>query len=154
VIAETEIAAIMRHLRVVWRAESLIIDMRLRAILRRTGFFAFAGLIAVFGLAMLNVAAYFALAPIWGDALAMLVVAVADFIIAGILIAIGSRETTGIELTLAEELRDQAIEAIEIEARNLAEEVSGAVRRPAEIAGSVGAFLISLILGFLRGRKR
>ena len=153
-IAETEIAAIMRHLRVVWRAESLIIDMRLRAILRRTGFFAFAGLIAVFGLAMLNVAAYFALAPIWGDALAMLVVAVADFIIAGILIAIGSRGTSGIELTLAEELRDQAIEAIEIEARNVAEEISGAVRRPAEIAGSAGAFLISLILGFLRGRKR
>jgi len=104
VIAEDEIAAIKRHLRVFWRAESLIIEMRLHAVMRRTGFFAFAGLIAVFGLAMLNVAAYFALAPIWGDAPAMLVVAVADFIIAGILIAIGSRETSGIELTLAQEI--------------------------------------------------
>ena len=153
-IAETEIAAITRHLRVLWRAGSLIVEMRLRAITRRTGFFAFAGLIAVFGLAMLNVAAYFALAPLWGDALAMLAVAVADFIIAGILIAIGSRESTGIELTLAEELRDHAIEGIEIEARNAADEVSSAVRAPISMAGSAVAFLVSLILGLVRGRKR
>jgi hypothetical protein len=154
VIAEDEITAIKRHLRVFWRAESLIIEMRLHAVMRRTGFFAFAGLIAVFGLAMLNVAAYFALAPTWGDALAMLVVAVADFIIAGILIAIGSRESSGIELTLAQDLRDQALEGLEIEARNAADEVSSVVRRPVEMAGSAGAFLVSLIRGFLRGRRR
>lgn len=153
-IAETEITAITRHLRVLWRAGSLIVAMRLRAIARRTGFFAFAGLIAVFGHAMLNVTAYFALAPLWGDALAMLAVAVADFIIAGILIAIGSRASTGIELTLAEELRDHAIEGIEIEARNAADEVSSVVRAPISMAGSAVAFLVSLILGLVRGRKR
>ena len=142
--------AIFRHARVLWRAESLIIELKLRSALRRMGLVAFAGLIAVFGLGMLNVAAYFALRPYWGDALAMLAVAVADFIIAGILIALASREAASRDLEFATELRDQAIEGIEMETKVAADRL---VHRPMEMAGGLSNILFSLLMGFLRGRK-
>jgi hypothetical protein len=144
------LTAIFRHARVLWRAESLIIEIKLRSILRRTSLVAFAGLIAVFGLGMLNVAAYFALAPLWGDALAMLAVAVADFVIAGILLAIASREPVSRDLEFATELRDQAIEGIELESKVAADRL---VHRPVEMAGGLSSILLSLLMGFLRGRK-
>ena len=50
-----------RHLRILWRAERVIAETRLRILLRRSMLYALAGLIAVFGLAMLNVAAFYAL---------------------------------------------------------------------------------------------
>jgi hypothetical protein len=142
--------AIFRHARVLWRAESLIIEIKLRSAMRRTSLIAFAGLIAVFGLAMLNVAAYFALAPLWGDAWAMVWVAVADFVIAAILIAIASREAASRDLEFATELRDQALEGIETESRVAADRL---VHRPVEIAGGLSSILLSLLMGFLRGRK-
>ena len=93
-VRSKSIAAIKRHPRGLLAGGVADHRDQLRSVMRRTGLFAFAGLIAVFGLAMLNVAAYFALAPIWGDALAMLAVAVADFVIAGILIAIAAATAT------------------------------------------------------------
>jgi hypothetical protein len=141
---------IFRNARVLWRAESLIVEIKLKSALRRMGFVAFAGLIAVFGLGMLNVAAYFALRPYWGDALAMLAVAVADFIIAGILVALASRDAASRDLEFATELRDQAIEGIELESRAAADRF---VHKPVEIAGGVSNILFSLLMGFLRGRK-
>ena len=142
--------AIFRHARVLWRAESLIIEIKLRSVLRRTSLVAFAGLIAVFGLAMLNVAAYFALAPLWGDAWAMLAVAVADFVIAAILLAVASREPANRDLEFATELRDQALEGIETESKVAADRF---VHRPVEIAGGLSSIILSLLMGFLRGRK-
>jgi hypothetical protein len=142
--------AIFRHARVLWRAESLIVEIKLRSALRRAGLVAFAGLIAVFGLAMLNVAAFFAIAPLWGEAWAMLAVAVADFIIAAILIAMASRETAGRDVEFATELRNQALEGIETESRVAADRL---VHRPVELAGGLSSVLLSLLMGFLRGRK-
>jgi hypothetical protein len=144
------LTAIFRHVRVLWRAETLIVEIKLRQAMRRAGLMAFAGLIAVFGLAMLNVAAYFALAPLWGDAWAMLAVAVADFVIAGVLIAMASSESSSRDLDFATELRDQAIEGIEVETKVATDRL---VHRPVEFAGSMSSILFSLLTGFLRGRK-
>lgn len=143
--------AIFRHVRILWRAESLIVEIKLRSAMRRASLVAFAGLISVFGLAMLNVAAYFALAPLWGDALAMLAVGIADFIIAGILVAVASREPVGRDLEFATELRDQALEGIETETKVATERL---VHRPVEFAGSLSGILLSLLTGYLRGRKK
>ena len=143
--------AIFRHARVLWRAEALIVEIKLRSAMRRASLMAFAGLISVFGLAMLNVAAYFALAPLWGDALAMLAVAVADFLIAGILVAGASREPASRDLDFATELRDQALEGIEVETKVAADRL---VHRPVEFAGSLSSILFSLLTGYLRGRKK
>jgi hypothetical protein len=141
---------IFRHARVLWRAETLIVEIKLKSALRRMGFVAFAGLTAVFGLAMLNVSAYFALRPDWGDALALLAVAVVDFVIAGILVALASRDPVSRDLEFATELRDQAIEGIELESRAAADRL---VHRPVEIAGGLSNILFSLLMGFLRGRR-
>lgn len=143
--------AIFRHVRVLWRAETLIVEIKLRQALRRAGLMAFAGLIAVFGLAMLNVAAYFALAPLWGDAWAMFAVAVADFVIAGILVAMATGASASRDLEFATELRDQAIEGIEVETKVATDRL---VHRPVEFAGSMSSILLSLLTGFFRGRRQ
>ena len=151
---EENLNAFLRHLRALWRAESTIAEIKLGLLAKRSGLMAFAGLIGAFGLAMLNVAAYFALAPIWGDVWAMVAVAVADFVIAGILIAVANRQSKEPEIALAGELRDQAIEAIELDARIAVDEVSGFVRRPVQVAGTASAALISIITAILRARRR
>jgi hypothetical protein len=146
--------AFLRHLRALWRAESTIAEIKLGLLAKRSGLMAFAGLIGAFGLAMLNVAAYFALAPAWGDVWAMVAVAAVDFVIAGILILMASRQSKDPEIALASELRDQAIEAIELDARIAVDEVSGFVRRPVQVAGTASAALISIITAILRARRR
>jgi hypothetical protein len=146
--------AAMRHARALWRAEMTMVEIRLGVFAKRTGLFAFAGLIGAFGLGFLNVAAYMALAPGWGDAAAMTIVAVADLVLAGIVLFIATRHARDAELALAEELRDQAVEALELDARIAIDDVTGFVRRPVQVAGSASAALIAIITAILRARRR
>jgi hypothetical protein len=132
----------------------LIAQIKLTALIKRSGLMIFAGLIAVFGLATLNFAAYQALTPIWGEVWALVAVALGDFVIAGILILIAARTSDAPEMPLAQELRDQAIAALELDARLAVDEVTGFVRRPVQLAGSASAILASIITAFLRARHR
>ena len=68
---EDTVRAFQRHLRALLRAELLIAEIKLGVLLRKTALVAFAGVIAVFGLATLNIAAYNVLAPIWGEVWAL-----------------------------------------------------------------------------------
>ena len=52
---------IVRNLRVLWRTDRIIADIRMRHLLVSLGLRAFAALIAAFGLLMLELSAYFAL---------------------------------------------------------------------------------------------
>lgn len=151
---EETLDAVQRHLRALWRAEMLIAQIKLTALIKRSGLMIFAGLIAVFGLATLNFAAYQALTPIWGEVWALVAVALGDFVIAGILILIAARTSDAPEIPLAQELRDQAIAALELDARLAVDEVTGFVRRPVQLAGSASAILASIITAFLRARRR
>ena len=146
--------AVQRHLRALWRAEMLIAQIKLAALLKKSGLMIFAGLIAVFGLATLNFAAYRALSPLWGEVWALVAVAVGDFVIAGILILIAARTSDAPELPLANELRDQAVAALELDAQVAVDEVTGFVRRPVQLAGSASAILAAIITAFLRARRR
>jgi hypothetical protein len=148
------LVALQRHLRALWRAELLIAQIKLAALLKRSGLVIFAGVIAVFGLATLNFAAYRALTPLWGEVWALVAVALGDFVIAGILILIAARTADAPEIPLAQELRDQAIAALELDARLAVDEVSGFVRRPVQLAGSASAILASIISVLLRMRRR
>ena len=56
---------VVKHLRVLWRTDRIIADIRLRHLLVGLGLRAFAALIAAFGLLMLELSAYFALVQIW-----------------------------------------------------------------------------------------
>ena len=151
---DESLTAFLRHLRALWRAETVIAEIKLGLLAKRSGLMLFAGLIAAFGLAMLNVAVYLALAPAWGDVGSMVAVAIGDFVIAGILFVLAGRQTKDPEIALASELRDQAIEAIELDARIAVDEVSGFVRRPVQVAGTASAALISIITAILRARRR
>ncbi len=115
--------SIVRTMRIIWRAELLIIEAKLNVATKRIGATAFAGLIFVFGLAMLNVAGFFALQESWGPINAALGVAAADFLIAILLVLWASRLTTGPELDLARDVRDAGLQELEAKAEDIQEEV-------------------------------
>ncbi|PVB63716.1 phage holin family protein [Labrenzia sp. 011] len=113
----------VRTMRIVWRAELLIIEAKLNVATKRIGATAFAGLVFVFGLGMLNVAGFFALQESWGPIYAALGVAAADFLIAVLLVLWASRMRTGPELDLAREVRDSGLLELEARAETVQDEV-------------------------------
>ncbi|WP_299813266.1 phage holin family protein [uncultured Roseibium sp.] len=113
----------VRTMRIIWRAELLIIEAKISVATKRIGATAFAGLICVFGLGMLNVAGFFALEEKWGPVYAALGVAVADFLIAALLVLWASRLSTGPELDLAREVRDAGLQELEARAGDIQDEV-------------------------------
>jgi len=146
---------VFRHLRVLWRAERIIAETRLRVLLRRSMLYAFAGLIAVFGLAMLNVAAYFFLAAYWGAVWAALAAALGDLVIALIVVLIAFAIRPGPELPAAIELRDVSIEGLEAELGPLQDRfawLSRAARDPFDTV--LPAILIPLITSIVRGLRK
>ena len=114
---------LVRNLRIIWRAELLIIEAKLNIATRRLGTFAFAGLIVVFGFGMLNFAGFFALQEHWGPVQAAVGVAIADFVVAMLLVLWASRLTTGPELDLAREVRDAGLEDLEAKASEFHDEM-------------------------------
>jgi len=110
----------IRHLKILLRAESLIAETKVRGLARRSGLMAGAGVIVLFGLAMLNVAGFFALEPSWGPAWAGLAVAVADLIIALVIVLVALSSRQSVEVKAAETLRDSALEGLEADVRGLA----------------------------------
>ena len=107
----------IRNFRALWRAESIIADLHFRQLLSRLMLKAFAGLIAVFGLLMLNVSAFFAIEQYFGRVWSAASVALFDFIVAGIIVAIATRYPKSRELTLALEVRQEVIQSFESDAR-------------------------------------
>jgi len=78
---------VVKHLRVLWRTDRIIADLRMRHLLIGLGLRAFAALIAAFGLLMLEMSAYFALVQIWSATYAAAALGVANFMIAAALFA-------------------------------------------------------------------
>ncbi len=76
---------------------------------RRLGLLAFAGLIAVFGLAMANVAGFYALQVSVGSVWAAAAVALVDFAIAAIVALLARASAPGPELELALDVRRMAV---------------------------------------------
>jgi hypothetical protein len=103
----------LRDLRILWRAERIIAESQLRLAARRTGLAATAALIAFIGLAMLNATGFLALAPIWGPAWAAFALAVADLVMAAIVLAVALASRVGPEYELAVELRDLSMADLE-----------------------------------------
>jgi hypothetical protein len=117
-------------LRVLWRTDRIIADIRMRHLLIGLGLRAFAALIAAFGLLMLELSAYFALIQIWSAIVAAAILGAGNFAIAAILFAIAARPPSGRELELANEIHASSIEALQIEARSLETQISGMVNHP------------------------
>ena len=82
---------IVKNLRVLWRTDRIIADIRMRHMLIGLGLRAFAALIAAFGLLMLELSAYFALVQIWSAIFAAAILGGVNFAIAAILFMIAGQ---------------------------------------------------------------
>jgi hypothetical protein len=109
----------VQSLVVLQKAETLIGRMWLHVMARRLGLFAFAGLIAAFGLAMANVAGFYALQASQGPVWAAAIVAAADFALAAIVALISRNLKPGPEIDHALEARRAAIESIQASAADV-----------------------------------
>jgi Putative Actinobacterial Holin-X, holin superfamily III len=143
---------IVKNLRVLWRADRIIADIRMRHMLVGLGMRAFAALIAAFGLLMLELSAYFALVQIWSAILAAAILGVVNFVIAAVLLVIAGRPPSGHELELANEIHGSAIDALQIEARAMQSEVSGMIHHP--LNSALPMLLVPLITIIVRSMKR
>lgn len=145
---------VVKHLRALWRTDRIIADIRLRHLLVGLGLRAFAALIAAFGLLMLELAAYFALVQIWSAIAAAAALGAINFVIAGILFFVAGRPPSGRDIELANEIHGASIEALQLEARALHAEVSGAVHHPLSTIVPVLVPLIAIIVKSLRKTAR
>lgn len=155
----------VHDLRLLQKADSVIGRIWLQSTTRRFGFLAFAGLIAVFGLGMTNVAGFYALqaslGPVWAAAL----IALGDFIISAIVMLIGRNSEPGPELDLAFDVHKMAIEAIQEDARELKagfdglgqqirqtkDSIAGIVQNPLDAA--THKLLIPAAISIIRGLR-
>jgi hypothetical protein len=156
---------LVRDIQVLWKADSLIGKIWLHVMTRRIGFLAFAGLIAVFGLGMANVAGFYALQPLWGPVWAAAAVAGADFVLAAIIMLIGLNSKPGPELDVAMDVRKMALEAIQhdtrdlkvtveslgVEIRQAKETVAGFVHNPLGVA--TDKLLVPAAISIIRGLR-
>ncbi len=125
---------VTRNITIVWRAERLIAQRRLAILRKQMTAVAVAGLVGLFGLVMLCLAAYFALEPMLGAPVAALVVALANLLIAIVLANWASGLSAEDDIAPVAEVRDIALEDLEAEAGDVAEEVRGVVDDVRQIA--------------------
>src|SRR5476651_961878 len=124
----------------------------MRHLLVGLGLRAFAALIAAFGLLMLELAAYFALVQIWSAISAAAILGAVNFAIAAILFVIAGRSPSGRELELANEIHGSSIDALQLEARALQSQVSGAIHHP--LNGILPLLIVPLITIVIKSLKR
>jgi hypothetical protein len=133
---------VIRHIRVLWRSELEIAEARLRAIVRRSILLLLAGLIALAGLCMLNVAAFFMLETRYGTVWAAVAMALGDFVIAVAVAGIALASRSGSRLQAALEHRQAAIGGIEDEFSALRDQIA------------LPLVLIPLITAIIRGMRK
>ena len=143
---------IVKNLRVLWRTDRIIADIRMRHLLVGLGLRAFAALIAAFGLLMLELSAYFALVQIWSAIVAAAILGAANFAIAAMLFALAGRQPAGRELELATEIHGSSIDALQLEARALQSQVSGMIHNP--LNGILPMLLVPLITIIVKSLKK
>jgi len=116
------------------------------------GLRAFAALIAAFGLLMLELSAYFALVQICSAMYAAAILGAVNFVIAGIVFVIAARPPSGRELELATEIHGSSVDALQLEARALQSQVSGAFHHP--LNGILPLLIVPLITIIIKSLKK
>ena len=132
---------LVRDLQVLRKADFLIARIWAGVLLRRLGFFAFAALIAVFGLGMANVAGFYALQGPVGPVWAAVIVAAADLGLAAVVLLIGGNSRPGPEMDLAFDVRKMAVDAIQADTRDLKRTIEGLGQNIHEAGATVAGFV-------------
>ena len=142
---------IVKNLRVLWRTDRIIADIRMRHLLVSFGLRALAALIAAFGLLMLELSAYFALIQIWSAIAAAAILGAVNFAIAALLLLIAARPPKGRELELANEIHGASVDALQIEARAAQAQLSGMIHHP---LNGILPLLVPLMTIIIRSLKK
>ncbi len=149
--------SIVANLRALVRANAIIADIQARRMLTRSGVTGVAALVAVFGLVMLGIAAFFALEPIWGRVWAAVAVGSASLVIALVLILIAGRIKPARDIELARQVNATAMEGLVSDFRAIETEVTelrNSFRNPIEsIIPSVIVPLAGIVLNTLKRRS-
>jgi hypothetical protein len=146
---------VFRHLRILWRVEATIAEARLHLTVRRSVLYAVAGLIAVFGLGMLNVAVFFAFASHWGPVWAAVFAAGGDFVLALAVAGLAFGTRAGAQVNNAIELRQAALDGLDAEFSGVQEPLawlSRAARNPIDTA--LPAALVPLLTAIIRTLRK
>jgi membrane protein implicated in regulation of membrane protease activity len=143
---------VVKHLRVLWRTDRIIADIRMRHLLVGLGLRAFAALIAAFGLLMLELSAYFALVQIWNAISAAAILGAVNFMIAAALFVVAARRPVGRELELANEIHGSSVDALQREATALQSQLSGMIHRP--LNGVLPFLILPLITIIIRNLRK
>lgn len=158
--------SIVRNLRVLWRAESIIADIRFRQVVTRSSLRVAAALLGLFAYFMGNLAVFFALDQSLGSIWAAAIIALGNVVVAIVLLVIAERSKSGREMELALEVRNAAIQALETDAeafqdqltelrdevRGMKQAIVGFVRHPIESA--LPAMLVPLAGAVIKNLKK
>lgn len=151
---------ISRNIMIILRTERMIARREMAVALNRAVVYAFAGLVALIALLMLNVAAFRTLAVWVSPQAAAALVALANAVLSVVLVIIARRIRPGPELEPVTELRDLAQAELEADLEGMAEEARDTARSLRRIArdplGSALPSLIGPLLSILlkAGRKQ
>jgi hypothetical protein len=144
--------SVVKHLRILWRTDRIIADIRMRHMLVALGLRAFAALIAAFGLLLLELSAYFALVQFWSAIAAAAILGALNFALATMLFLIAAKPPSGRELELATEIHGTSVDALQLEARTLQAELSGMIHHP--LNGLLPLLIVPLITIIVRSLKK
>lgn len=153
---------IVHSLKVLWRTEQLLTRNEFRLLTQKLQFNALAGLVTVFGLVMLSLAAFFVLVPYSGNALAALAVGGADLVLAAALLGYARSLKPAPEVEMVREMRDLALGDIEEEVASaeaelvaLKDDVRGFIRNPVDalLPGAIGPLLGAVARGLASTKK-
>ncbi|MGD8235057.1 MAG: phage holin family protein [Chromatiales bacterium] len=143
----------VHSLRILWRTDRLLTQNEIRLLSKKLQLNALAGLVALFGLAMLSLAMFFALVPYWGESLAALAVGGADILLAALLIGYARSIKPAPEVEMIREMREVALNDLkdevalaDAELMALKDEVRSFLRNPVEsiLPAAIGPLLVAI----------
>ncbi len=114
---------VVRNLKLLWKSEQTLAEIKLKFFARKIVLLMFAGLGALFSLGMLNMAAFFAIGDTFGNAIAALLIGLANLLLAAGLLLAAQRADGGRQTRIVEEVRDMALADIEAEAKAVQSEL-------------------------------
>jgi hypothetical protein len=132
---------LIRNGRILWRAQSIVADIRLRQLITRIGLRTAAVAVGLFGFMMGNLAVFFgveqALGPVWAAGL----IAAANVTLSVALFLAAARAIEGRELELALDVRNLALQEIESEAQALQAQIAELRNDVRGMKQSLGTFI-------------
>ncbi len=140
---------ISRNITTIYRTESLIARRRLAVIQNQTILMVLAGLIAVIGLAFINMCFYFVLGAWLSPAAAAGLLGVLNVGLAAVLASTAGRMSVEQEIAPAVEVRDIAISDLEAEIESMGGDVRQMMDRFKSVPKDPFGSLISLLLPIL-----